>query len=90
MVNFTAYFYTNYMLHKATGYRGVREDEKNIPAQQYFTQKNPRLFGPYGYKKWKTRYQEKACQGAQELSGFYCFKINRLWAASRFISMRDC
>ena len=59
--------------------RGVCSHEKNLSAQQYITEKNPRFPGSHVNQERPARHQEKARQGPQEAGGHHCRQIGSVY-----------
>jgi hypothetical protein len=56
-------------------YKGVGSHEKNLSAQQYFTEKDSRIPGPDVLQERPARHQETARQGTEAVGGHHRFKI---------------
>jgi hypothetical protein len=42
--------------------------EKDIPAEQYKTKKNPWFYGAYEHEKWPQRSEKEEAEGEEEIN----------------------
>jgi len=60
---------------------GVCSHEKNVSAEQYVPEKDPRISGPHVHQERQARHQEKAQQRSQEAGGYHRRQIGSMHAS---------